>query len=143
MPVAKLPLSKQLAYACGMIGWSIMTKYYYCDATLLLFAAVKCRVNTLVPQLLVFGVFNIMSLIAASGRFIDAIFDPCIALRERQEQHVKGRRIPFMKWPFCLRLFFARLPFIRRLRAKVLITPYGYFYPDLFFYGRNSIYHSL
>ena len=25
MPVAKLPFKKQLSYACGMIGWSIMT----------------------------------------------------------------------------------------------------------------------
>ena len=25
MPVAKLPFNKQLAYASGMIGWSIMT----------------------------------------------------------------------------------------------------------------------
>src|SRR6218665_637868 len=98
MPIAKLPFTKQLAYACGMTGWSMMTNiiivmlpYYYLPPS-------NAGLIPLVPQLLVFGLFNIMSLIAASGRFVDALFDPYIASLSDKSTNPKGRRIPFMKW---------------------------------------------
>jgi GPH family glycoside/pentoside/hexuronide:cation symporter len=97
MPVAKLPLSKQLAYACGMIGWSIMTNIIIVMLPYFYLPPSNAGLVPLVPQLLLFGVVNILSVIAASGRFVDALFDPFIASLSDKSKNPKGRRIPFMK----------------------------------------------
>src|SRR6201996_3755108 len=111
MPVAKLPLSKQLAYACGMVGWSIMTNtiivmlpYFYLPPS-------NAGLVPLVPQLLLFGVVNILSVIAASGRFVDALFDPFIASLSDKSKNPRGRRIPFMKWAILPAVIFCCLTF--------------------------------
>jgi GPH family glycoside/pentoside/hexuronide:cation symporter len=97
MPREKLPVSRQLAYAAGMMGWSIlantiivMLPYYYLPPS-------NAGLPPLVPQMLLLGVLNIMSVITASGRLIDAIYDPFIASRSDKSTNPKGRRIPFMK----------------------------------------------
>src|SRR5882757_3446591 len=111
MPGEKLPFRLQIAYAAGMMGWSILTNtiivilpYFYLPPS-------NAGLIPLVPQLLVMGVLNIMSLIAASGRFIDAIFDPCIALLSDKSNNAKGRRIPFMKWAILPAVIFCTLTF--------------------------------
>ncbi|HEY8929475.1 MAG TPA: MFS transporter [Mucilaginibacter sp.] len=98
MPAAKLPLSKQIAYACGMTGWSIMTNIIIVMLPYFYLPPSNSGLIPLVPQLLVLGVFNIMSIIAASGRLVDALFDPFIASLSDQSNNKHGRRIPFMKW---------------------------------------------
>jgi GPH family glycoside/pentoside/hexuronide:cation symporter len=97
MPREKLPVSRQLAYAAGMMGWSIlantiivMLPYYYLPPS-------NAGLIPLVPQMLLLGVLNIMSVITASGRLVDAIFDPFIASLSDKSTNPKGRRIPFMK----------------------------------------------
>jgi len=65
----------------------------------------------LVPQLLIFGIFNIMSLIAASGRLTDAIYDPFIASMSDKSRNRQGRRIPFMKWAILPAVIFCGLTF--------------------------------
>lgn len=97
MAVKKLPFSRQLAYAAGMMGWSILTNtiivmlpYYYLPPS-------NAGLTPLVPQLLLLGVVNILSVIAASGRFVDALYDPFIASLSDKSNNPKGRRIPFMK----------------------------------------------
>jgi len=47
--------------------------------------------------MLLLGVLNIMSVITASGRLVDAFFDPFIASLSDKSKSPKGRRIPFMK----------------------------------------------
>lgn len=64
-----------------------------------------------VPQLLLFGVLNIMSVIAASGRFVDAVYDPFIASMSDKSTHRQGRRIPFMKWAIIPAVIFCCLTF--------------------------------
>ncbi|MDN5288660.1 MAG: transporter [Mucilaginibacter sp.] len=118
MPVAKLPFSKQLAYACGMIGWSIMTNIIIVMLPYFYLPPSNAGLMPLVPQLLVFGIFNIMSLIAASGRFIDAIFDPCIALLSDKSNNAKGRRIPFMKWAILPAVIFCTLTFYPPVKGE-------------------------
>src|SRR5215475_7462626 len=98
MPVAKLPLSKQIAYACGMVGWSIMTNIIIVMMPYFYLPPSNAGLTQLVPQLLLFGVINILSIIAASGRLIDAFYDPLIASLSDKSRSPKGRRIPFMKW---------------------------------------------
>jgi GPH family glycoside/pentoside/hexuronide:cation symporter len=118
MPVAKLPFSKQLAYACGMIGWSIMTNIIIVMLPYFYLPPSNAGLIPLVPQLLVFGIFNIMSVIAASGRFVDAIFDPCIASLSDKSNNVKGRRIPFMKWAVLPAVIFCTLTFYPPVKGE-------------------------
>ncbi len=111
MPAAKLPLSKQIAYACGMVGWSIMTNLLIVMLPYFYLPPSNAGLVPLVPQLLLFGVVNILSIIAASGRFVDAIFDPFIASFSDKSKNPKGRRIPFMKWAILPAIVFCCLTF--------------------------------
>ncbi|HEX9509091.1 MAG TPA: MFS transporter [Puia sp.] len=111
MPGRKLPLRIQFAYAAGMMGWSILTNivivmlpYYYLPPS-------NAGLTPLVPQLLLLGVVNILSLIAASGRLIDAVYDPFIASLSDKSVNPKGRRIPFMKRAVLPAAFFCFLTF--------------------------------
>ena len=111
MPVEKLPLNKQIAYACGMVGWSIMTNIIIVMLPYFYLPPSNAGLVPLVPQMLLFGVINILSVIAASGRFIDALFDPFIASLSDKSQNPKGRRIPFMKWVILPAVVFCGLTF--------------------------------
>jgi GPH family glycoside/pentoside/hexuronide:cation symporter len=118
MSAVKLPLSKHLAYACGMIGWSIMTNIIIVMLPYFYLPPSNAGLIPLVPQLLVFGVFNIMSLIAASGRFVDALFDPFIASLSDKSENPKGRRIPFMKWAIIPAVVFCSLTFYPLVKGE-------------------------
>src|SRR3569833_589767 len=111
MPAAKLTLGKQLAYACGMVGWSIMTNLLIVMLPYFYLPPSNAGLKPLVPQLLLFGVVYILSVIAASGRFIDAVFDPLIASLSDKSKNPKGRRIPFMKWAILPAVIFCCLTF--------------------------------
>ncbi|MFI5160698.1 MAG: MFS transporter [Sphingobacteriales bacterium] len=111
MPHAKLPLGKELAYACGMVGWSIMTNLIIVMLPYFYLPPSNAGLVPLVPQLLLFGVINILSIIAASGRFVDALFDPFIASMSDKSKNPKGRRIPFMKWAILPAVVFCCLTF--------------------------------
>src|ERR1700761_4172215 len=111
MPAAKLPLSKEIAYACGMVGWSIMTNLIIVMLPYFYLPPSNAGLVPLVPQLLLFGVVNILSVIAASGRFVDALFDPFIASLSDKSKNPRGRRIPFMKWAILPAVVFCCLTF--------------------------------
>ncbi|HWZ15925.1 MAG TPA: MFS transporter [Mucilaginibacter sp.] len=118
MHVAKLPLKKQIAYACGMIGWSIMTNIIIVMLPYFYLPPSNAGLMPLVPQLLIFGVLNIMSVIAASGRLVDALYDPFIASMSDKSQHKQGRRIPFMKWAILPAVIFCGLTFCPLVKAE-------------------------
>ncbi|HWK07787.1 MAG TPA: MFS transporter [Puia sp.] len=118
MPKTKLPLKVQYAYAAGMMGWSILTNlvivmlpYYYLPPS-------NARLIPLLPQLLLLGVVNILSLIFASGRLIDAVYDPFIASRSDKSVNPKGRRIPFMKRAVLPAAFFCFLTFYPLVKGE-------------------------
>jgi GPH family glycoside/pentoside/hexuronide:cation symporter len=111
MPAAKLTLGKQIAYACGMAGWSIMTNLIIVMMPYFYLPPSNSGLVQLVPQLMLFGLFNILSIIAASGRFVDALYDPFIASRSDKSKNPKGRRIPFMKWAIVPAVVFCSLTF--------------------------------
>jgi GPH family glycoside/pentoside/hexuronide:cation symporter len=124
MPVVKFPFRKQLAYTCGMIGWSMMTNtiivmlpYFYLPPS-------NSGLKPFVPQLLLFGVVNILSLIAASGRFVDAVYDPLIASASDKSTHKQGRRIPFMKWAILPAVFFFCLTFYPLVKGESMYNAY-------------------
>lgn len=111
MPAAKLTLGKEIAYACGMVGWSIMTNLIIVMLPYFYLPPSNAGLTPLVPQLLLFGVVNILSIIAASGRFVDALFDPFIASLSDKSKNPTGRRIPFMKWAIVPAVIFCCLTF--------------------------------
>jgi len=111
MPELKFPLRKQIAYASGMIGWSIMTNIIIVMLPYFYLPPSNAGLKPLIPQLMLFGVLNILSVIAASGRFVDAIFDPFIASLSDKSNNKKGRRIPFMKWAILPAILFCFLTF--------------------------------
>jgi glycoside/pentoside/hexuronide:cation symporter, GPH family len=120
MPVEKLPFKKQISYACGMIGWSIMTNIIIVMLPYFYLPPSNSGLIPFVPQLLLFGVLNIMSVIAASGRLVDAVFDPFIASLSDKSPNPKGRRVPFMKWAILPAVIFCGLTFCPLVKAESL-----------------------
>lgn len=94
--VEELSLGRQMAYAIGQLGWStlvniigLMLVYFYVPPD-------DAGIPFLVTQVVFLGILNAISLIAASGRLVDAITDPLIASFSDRSTHKRGRRIPFM-----------------------------------------------
>ena len=111
MPIKELPLRKEIAYASGMMGWSVMTNIIIVMLPYFYLPPNHSGLFPLVPQLLVFGAFNILSLIAASGRLFDAFYDPFIASVSDGSNHPKGRRIPIMRYAIIPAAIFCTLIF--------------------------------
>jgi len=107
-----LPLGKQLAYACGMMGWSMIINLIGVILIYMYAPTNESGIPVLITQVAIFGIFNAIALITAGGRLVDAIYDPFIAQVSDRSQHPKGRRIPIMKraiFPslvFCFLVFF-------------------------------------
>ena len=93
----KLTTKGIIGYACGMLGWSILTNIITVMLIYIYQPPNNVNLSPLVPQIAVFGFLSVLSLIVASGRFVDAITDPLIAYFSDHSMHRKGRRIPFMQ----------------------------------------------
>lgn len=108
----KLPLSKQISYAFGMMGWSIMINLISVILVYLYVPPQNSGLPNLIAQVAIFGIFNIIAIITAGGRLIDALYDPYIAQVSDRSTNPKGRRIPLMKKAilpslvFCCLIFF-------------------------------------
>ncbi|MBP7810455.1 MAG: MFS transporter [Bacteroidia bacterium] len=108
----KLPLSKQIAYAFGMMGWSIMINLISVILIYLYLPPANSGLPNLITQVVILGVFNVIAIITASGRLVDAIYDPFIAQFSDRSKNPKGRRIPLMKFAvipslvFCFLIFY-------------------------------------
>jgi GPH family glycoside/pentoside/hexuronide:cation symporter len=111
MPIRELPLRKEFAYAAGMMGWSTMTNIIIVMLPYFYLPPNNSGLTPLVPQLLVFGAFNILSLIAASGRLLDAFYDPFIASVSDGSENPNGRRIPIMRYAVIPAVIFCGLIF--------------------------------
>jgi GPH family glycoside/pentoside/hexuronide:cation symporter len=118
MLVAKFPFRKQIAYACGMIGWSIMSNLIIVMLPYFFLPPNNARLTPFIPQLLLFGVVNIMSVITVSGRFVDALFDPFVASFSDKSKNPQGRRIPFMKWAILPAVLFCCLTFCPLVKGE-------------------------
>jgi GPH family glycoside/pentoside/hexuronide:cation symporter len=106
-----LPLSKQFAYAFGMMGWGIMINLISVILVYLYVPPDTSALPILITQATIFGVFNVIAIITASGRLVDAIYDPFIAQLSDSSKNPKGRRIPIMKWAIIPSLIFCFLIF--------------------------------
>ncbi len=140
MPGEKLTFSGELAYAAGMMGWSMLTNtiivilpFYYLPPT-------NAGLIPLVPQLLLLGVLNIMSVIVASGRLVDAIYDPFIASRSDKSTNPRGRRIPFMKRAIIPAAVFCFLTFHPLVKAESIHNAWWLTFTMILFFVSATTY---
>jgi GPH family glycoside/pentoside/hexuronide:cation symporter len=112
MQAPSLPFSRQLAYAFGMMGWSVMINLISVILVYLYLPPANSGLPNLITQVAIFGIFNAIAIITASGRLVDAVYDPFIAHFSDNSKNPKGRRIPLMKlaiipsFAFCFFVFY-------------------------------------
>ncbi|MFY9307975.1 MAG: MFS transporter [Bacteroidia bacterium] len=114
MQTQSLPFGKQVAYAFGMMGWSVMINLINVILVYLYLPPESSGFPRLITQTAIFVIFNAVALITSSGRLIDAFYDPFIAQYSDSSKNPKGRRIPLMKLaiiPSFLFCFFVFYPF--------------------------------
>jgi GPH family glycoside/pentoside/hexuronide:cation symporter len=140
MPVEKLSLKKQLCYASGMIGWSIITNIVIVMLPYFYLPPSNAGLIPFVPQLLVFGIINIMSLITASGRLFDAFYDPFIASLSDTSKHRDGRRIPFMRWAILPAILFCALTFCPIAKTESINNAIWITFTLIFFFMAATTY---
>lgn len=108
-----IPLRLHLAYAGGMMGWSIMINLISVILVYLYLPPQSSGLPVFITQMAIFGIFNVMALVTAGGRLLDAVYDPLIAQFSDTSKNPKGRRIPLMKMaiiPSLLFCFFVFYP---------------------------------
>lgn len=110
--VQTLPFSRKLAYASGMLGWSILINTISVMLVYFYLPPAGQGLESLIPQYTFLGIFTAMALIAASGRIVDAISDPLIGFYSDKSQHPKGRRLPFMLYAIIPAAIFYVLMFL-------------------------------
>ena len=94
----ELPRSLILSLSAGYLGMSVLVNLL---GTLLVFFYLPpdtAGLPNLVTDATILGILNVIALVAAGGRLIDAVTDPIIASRSDKSTHRHGRRIPFMRW---------------------------------------------
>jgi len=111
MSTIKLPLNKQIAYAFGMMGWSIMINLINVILAYLYLPPDSSGLPKLITQVAIFGIFNVIGIVMAGGRLVDAVYDPLIAQFSDRSTNPKGRRIPIMKLAIIPSLLFCFLVF--------------------------------
>jgi GPH family glycoside/pentoside/hexuronide:cation symporter len=95
--VETLPPSKQIAYAIGQLGWSTLVNIVGVALVYFYLPPDSAGLPQLITGTAFLGVLNAITLIAASGRLLDAVTDPWIAGMSDRSRHPKGRRVPFMR----------------------------------------------
>lgn len=111
MPTKPFPIGKQIAYALGMMGWSILINLINVILVYLYMPPKHSGLPMFITQVTIFGIFNAIALITASGRLVDAFYDPFIAQKSDRSKNPKGRRIPLMKIAILPSLVFCCLVF--------------------------------
>ncbi len=111
MSAPAFPLRNKIAYAFGMMGWSVMINLISVILVYLYLPPANSGLPALITQVAIFGIFNAIAIITASGRLVDAVYDPLIAQLSDKSKNPKGRRIPMMKWAILPSLIFCCLVF--------------------------------
>ncbi len=108
----KLPLGKQFAYAGGQLGWATLMNIVNLQLVYFYIPPQDAGIPVFISQVVFLAVLNTLTLIAASGRLLDAITDPLIANWSDRWQGKNGRRIPFLKAGAIPSAFFCVLLFV-------------------------------
>lgn len=95
-----------------MMGWSMMINLISVILVYMYVPPVNSGLPPLITQAAIFGVVNVIALITAGSRLVDAVYDPLIAQFSDKSKNPQGRRIPIMKWSvlpsavFCFFVFY-------------------------------------
>ncbi len=108
----KLPLSKQIAYAIGQLGWSTLINVVGLALVYFYLPPDSAGLPPLITTVTFLGVLNALTLIAASGRLLDAVTDPLIASWSDRTTNRRGRRIPFLAFGALPAALFLVLMFV-------------------------------
>ncbi len=137
---ASLPLRKQLTYATGQLGWSILINVVSLELVYFYLPPSGSGIPLRITQVAFFGVLSAITLIAASGRLLDAFIDPAVAGFSDRSRHPKGRRIPFMAAGAVPAAFFLVLMFLPPVASQSGWNIVWLVATQLFFYTAFSIY---
>jgi glycoside/pentoside/hexuronide:cation symporter, GPH family len=91
-----LPRSVVLALSCGYLGMSVLVNVINTILVFFYLPPDTAGLPHLVTDATILGVLNVVALVAAAGRFTDAITDPLIAAWSDRSTNPRGRRIPYM-----------------------------------------------
>ena len=92
-----LPLSKQIYYAIGQLGWATLSNIIGLQLVFFYIPPADAGLPTFITQATFLLVLNAIVLIAASGRVLDAITDPLIASWSDRSTSPRGKRMSFMR----------------------------------------------
>ena len=135
-----LPLSKKIAYAIGQLGWATLVNIVSLQLIYFYRPPEDADIPYFITQAVFFVVLNAITLIAASGRLLDAVTDPLIANWSDKFKSPKGRRMPFLKmgaFPtalFCVLMFVPISSGISSLNILWLVLVQAMFYISLTIY---------
>ncbi len=134
MAARKLPVIKQFSYALGMMGWSMLINMINVILVYLYLPPKGSGLPVFITQVTILGIFNAIAIITASGRLVDAIYDPFIAQVSDRSKNPGGRRIPLMKKAilpslvFCCLVFYPIKPEQSSLNIAWLVIVLACFY---------------
>ncbi len=148
MAAELLPFRKKVAYATGMLGWSLMSGIYMVMLIYYYDPPANQGLIPLIPNVRVFGFVTLLALVMAAGRLFDAITDPLIAQFSDRSKNPLGRRIPLMRLAVIPTVFFCAMMYLpmndnRASTGNViwlLISQFGFF---LFMTLYNIPYNAL
>jgi GPH family glycoside/pentoside/hexuronide:cation symporter len=112
-----LPLNKQITYAIGQLGWSTLVNIIGLQLLYFYLPPENAGLPELITGATFFVVLNAITLIAASGRLLDALTDPLIASFSDRFNSPQGRRIPFMRLGALPAAIFCTLMFVPLVRS--------------------------
>ncbi len=135
-----LPLRKQLGYAVGQLGWSILINVVSLELVYFYLPPGGSGIPVRITQVAYFGVLSAITLIAASGRLLDAFIDPAVAGFSDRSRHRRGRRIPFMAAGAAPAAFFLVLMFLPPVASQSGWNIVWLVATQLLFYTAFSIY---
>lgn len=92
-----LPLSKQIYYAIGQLGWATLSNIIGLQLVFFYIPPAEAGLPVFITQATFLLILNAIVLIAASGRVLDAITDPLIASWSDRSTSPHGKRMSFMR----------------------------------------------
>lgn len=131
---------RQIAYALGQFGWSIIINIVGLQLVYFYIPPDNAGFPVFISQAVFFVVLNTITLIAASGRLLDAITDPLIANLSDRWKGKNGRRIPFLKAGAIPAALFCLLIFVPIVKQESFINIIWLFFMQAFFYVFLTMY---
>jgi glycoside/pentoside/hexuronide:cation symporter, GPH family len=95
MSKPSLPLSKQVSYAIGQLGWSILINIIGFWQVYMYLPPAEAGFPDLISKVAFLGISTI-GVVSALGRLWDGVTDPIIANMSDRWQSKWGRRVPFL-----------------------------------------------